>query len=162
MVMIISDDRSKRHRAWHPDLSERYNEPISFCRRNDVAHDAAFVAGIRNIRDDVPGLICDGDALRSQVIHERWHQFDFERRSCFECGEQSSGLLRMIDHQRLSTSVNATQRSPMIGNMAQQSHSRYVAQDNLCDVSLIERSPRRLDTLSGAACAARTMEPYRK
>jgi hypothetical protein len=68
----------------------------------------------------------------------------------------------MIDHQRLSTSVNATQRSPMIGNMAQQSHSQYVAQDNLCDVSLIERSPRRLDTLSGAACAARTMEPYRK
>jgi hypothetical protein len=68
----------------------------------------------------------------------------------------------MIDHQRLSTSVNATQRSPMIGNMAQQSHSRYAAQDYLCDVSLTERSPRRLDTLSGAACAARTMEAYRK
>ena len=32
-----------------------------------MAHDATFVAGIRQVRDDVLGLICDGNMLRSAV-----------------------------------------------------------------------------------------------
>jgi hypothetical protein len=38
-----------------------------------MAHDATFVAGIRQVRDDVLGLICDGNMLRSEINDQRWH-----------------------------------------------------------------------------------------
>ena len=70
MVVIIGDGRSERHRSRHPDLSQGDNERLSFPRRDDVAHDPTFVAGIRQIRDDVLGLICNGNVLRSEIIDE--------------------------------------------------------------------------------------------
>ena len=36
-----------------------------------MAHDATFVAGIRQVRDDVLGLICDGNMLRSEISDQR-------------------------------------------------------------------------------------------
>jgi hypothetical protein len=39
-----------------------------------MAHDATFVAGIRQVRDDVLGLICDGNMLRSEISDQRWHR----------------------------------------------------------------------------------------
>jgi hypothetical protein len=70
-----------------------------------MAHDAAFVAGIRQVRDDVLGLICDGNMLRSEISDQRWHQFDFEGHSCLECGQQPSGLLRIVQHQRTASTI---------------------------------------------------------
>jgi hypothetical protein len=91
-----------------------------------MAHDATFVAGIRQVRDDVLGLICDGNMLRSEISDQRWHQFDFEGYSCLECGQQPSGLLRIVQHQRALPQKSSDSLS-MIGNMAQESHSRCVA-----------------------------------
>src|SRR5258707_3877393 len=56
-----------------------------------MSHDATFVAGIRQVRDDVLGLICDSNMLRSEISDQRWHQFDFKGHSCLECGQQPSG-----------------------------------------------------------------------
>ena len=84
-----------------------------------MAHDATFVAGIRQVRDDVLGLIRVGNMLRSEISDQGWHQFDFEGHSCLECGQQPSGLLRIIQHQRaLPQSSLLIRRSSMIGNMA--------------------------------------------
>src|SRR6266581_8738807 len=91
-----------------------------------MAHDATFVPGIRQVRDDVLGLICDGNMLRSEISDQRWHQFDFEGYSCLECGQQPSGLLRIVQHQR-ALPQKSSDSSSMIGNMAQESHSRCVA-----------------------------------
>jgi hypothetical protein len=57
---------------------------------------------------------------------QRWHQFDFEGYSCLECGQQPSGLLRIVQHQR-ALPQKSSDSSSMIGNMAQESHSRCVA-----------------------------------
>src|SRR6266481_4745545 len=70
-----------------------------------MAHDATFVAGIRQVRDDVLGLICDGNMLRSEISDQRWHQFDFKGHSCLECGQQPSGLLRIVEHQRTPSTI---------------------------------------------------------
>src|SRR5258706_9069781 len=70
-----------------------------------MAHDATFVAGIRQVRDDVLGLICDGNMLRSEISDQRWHQFDFEGHSCLECGQQPSGLLRIVEHQLAPSTI---------------------------------------------------------
>jgi hypothetical protein len=82
MVVIIGDCRSERHRPGYPDLSQGDNERLLFIRGNNMAYDATFVAGIRQVRDDVLGLICDANMLRSEIIDQQWHQFDFEWRSC--------------------------------------------------------------------------------
>jgi len=73
-----------------------------------MAHDATVVAGIRQVRDDVLGLICDGNMLRSEISDQRWHQFDFEGYSCLECGQQPSGLLRIVEHQRTPSTIEAS------------------------------------------------------
>ena len=70
-----------------------------------MAHDATFVAGIRQVRDDVLSLICDGNMLRSEINDQRWHQFDFEGHSCLECSQQPSGLLRIVEHQRTPSTI---------------------------------------------------------
>src|SRR4030095_4250087 len=70
-----------------------------------MAHDPTFVAGIRQVRDDVLGLICDGNMLRSEISDQRWHQFDFKGHSCLECGQQPSGLLRIVEHQRTPSTI---------------------------------------------------------
>ena len=61
-----------------------------------MAHDTAFVARIRQVRDYVLRLICNGNMLLSEIIYQRWHQFDFEWQSRFQCGQQPSGVLRMV------------------------------------------------------------------
>jgi hypothetical protein len=70
-----------------------------------MAHDATFVAGIRQVRDDVLSLICDGNMLRSEISDQRWHQFNFKGHSCLECGQQPSGLLRIVEHQRTRSTI---------------------------------------------------------
>src|SRR6266571_1342961 len=56
MLLIIDDGRCKRHGTRHPDMSQGDKEGFPFLRRNDMAHDAAFVAGIRQVRDDLACL----------------------------------------------------------------------------------------------------------
>src|SRR5712691_1060133 len=66
MVVIIGDCRSERHRPGYPDLGQGDNERLLFIRGNNMAHDATFVAGIRQVRHDVLGLIGDANMLRSE------------------------------------------------------------------------------------------------
>jgi hypothetical protein len=42
---------------------------------------------------------------RSEISDQRWHQFDFEGHSCVECGQQPSGLLRIVEHQRTPSTI---------------------------------------------------------
>src|SRR4030095_76530 len=89
-----------------------------------MAHDATFVAGIRKVRDDVLGLICDGNMLRSERSDQRWHQFNFKGHSCLECGQQPSGLLRIVEHQRTPSTIEPSDsaitndRDPPFGSAA--------------------------------------------
>lgn len=84
MIVIVGDSRGERHRSWHPNLSQGDNERLLFIGRNYVAHDAAFVAGIRQVRDDVPRLTSNGNMLRPEIIDQRWHKFDFKRHGRLE------------------------------------------------------------------------------
>lgn len=59
-------------------MGQRDNERVSFLRRDDMADDATFVAGIRHLGDDVAQLVCDADIFGSEVFGQRWRQFYFE------------------------------------------------------------------------------------
>jgi hypothetical protein len=53
MVVIIGDCHGEWHRSRHSDLGKGDHECFSSFRGDDMAHDAAFVARIRNRpRDD--------------------------------------------------------------------------------------------------------------
>src|SRR5258708_10802426 len=103
MVVIVRDCRCERHVTWHPDLGQGDDERLFLVWGSDVADDPTFVTGIRQVRDNVLGLICDGNMLRSQIGRQRWHQFDLEWRRCLQCGQQPCGLARIIDHWRISS-----------------------------------------------------------
>src|SRR5438105_1038470 len=54
MLLIFEDGRRERHGMRHAKMREGDNERLSFLRRNHMAHDPAFIAGIRHVRDDLP------------------------------------------------------------------------------------------------------------
>ena len=68
MVVVVGDSRSKGHRSRHPDLGQGHHGRLLFVWRNNMAHDATFVTSIRQVRDEVLSLICDGNVLRSEII----------------------------------------------------------------------------------------------
>ena len=80
--MVVSDCGRERHRLWHSDLGERDNECSLLVWTNDVAHDAACVSGIRQIRHDLFATV--SNLLISKIFDQRWDQLNFEWQSRFE------------------------------------------------------------------------------
>src|SRR5258707_8679474 len=70
--MAASHERSDRSQTPRIIINSpnkrRDNERFFLIRGSNMAHDATFVAGIRQVRDDVLGLICDGNMLRSALM----------------------------------------------------------------------------------------------
>ena len=60
-------------------MSQGDDDRVSCVRRRKVAHDAAFVAGVGQIGDDVLSLQCGGNLLGPQMSGEQRRQHDFER-----------------------------------------------------------------------------------
>jgi hypothetical protein len=44
-----------------------------------MAHDAAFITGIRQVRDDMLGLGCGGNVPVSELFGQPRRQYDLER-----------------------------------------------------------------------------------
>jgi hypothetical protein len=71
-----------------------------------MAHDASFVAGIRQVRNGLTRLVCDSIVLSAEMFGNSFCQFDFEWHGNLQCSQQPRGLLWMIEHQGLSTLAN--------------------------------------------------------
>jgi hypothetical protein len=72
MLLVIGDCRRKRHGARHPNMSEGDEECFLFIQPDDVAHDATFVACIRQVRDDAAYLVCVGNIFGLKLFDHRW------------------------------------------------------------------------------------------
>ena len=87
MLLIIEDGRRKGHGAGHPEMSQGNKQRSLIIRRSNLAYDAAFITGIRQIRYRAMCLIGVSKILRLKLFDHRWRQFDFEWHGRFERGQ---------------------------------------------------------------------------
>ena len=78
MLLIIGDGRRKRHGPRYPDMSQGDKKRPLLVRRDDVAQDAAFIAGIIQVRNDAVCLIGVSNIFGLKLFDRRWRQLDFE------------------------------------------------------------------------------------
>ena len=70
MLLIVGNGCGERHGPRHVEVSEGDNEYFSLFRRYDMAHDATFVAGIRQVGHGVALLIRAGMMLSAQLVDQ--------------------------------------------------------------------------------------------
>src|SRR6266699_593511 len=133
MLLVIGDGCRKRRGTRHPNMSQGDEECFLLIQRDDVAHDSTFIAGIRQVRNGAMCLIYVSDIFGLKMFNEYWRQLDFEWHGRLECGQKLGGLLRIVEHQRLSSFRNG------IADLARASSGRSNSRRNSQNV--LQRQP---------------------
>src|ERR1035437_4239986 len=82
MPLIVGNSRCERRFTGHSNMSEGNKQCMLFVRRDDMAKDATFVTGIRQVRDGAMRVIGVSNIFGLKLFDHLWCQFNLEWHGC--------------------------------------------------------------------------------